>query len=104
MGLNKLGGVECDVTVNVIKSGTGTIHDPKFEVKQNSSLFHIIKVLFKNYSKGQGYYIVAGGASAYHTIAHINEAIRNKCFNASVIDVTDKMGVISLQGPQRLTF
>lgn len=30
--LNDGGGVECDSTVNVIKSGTGDVHDPQFEV------------------------------------------------------------------------
>lgn len=30
--LNDMGGVEADVTVNVIQSGTGEIHNPFFEV------------------------------------------------------------------------
>ena len=31
-GLNRSGGIECDVTVNVLKSGSGQINDPTFEV------------------------------------------------------------------------
>lgn len=43
---------------------------------------------------------MAGGASAYQTFAHIQAAIQEKEFAANVTDVTDKMGVISLQGPE----
>lgn len=45
-----------------------------------------------------GYYCVAGGASAYHTIAHMREAIQEKNFRAKVTDVTNELGVLSLQG------
>lgn len=46
-----------------------------------------------------GYYIVAGGASAYHTISHINEGIRHQGFNVKLSDITQDIGVLSLQGP-----
>lgn len=46
--------------------------------------------------------MVAGGASAYQTYAHIKSAIKQKGYDATVTDVTDKLGVISIQGPQRL--
>lgn len=42
---------------------------------------------------------MAGGASAQQSLAHIAEAIREKGLKATVTDVTDKMGVLSLQGP-----
>lgn len=74
--LNSKGGVEADVTVSAIDRPT----DPLL--------------------KGRGYYIVAGGASANHTLAHIREAIQEKGFKAEVTDFTDKMGVISIQGPK----
>lgn len=45
---------------------------------------------------------MAGGASAYQSLAHIQAAIQEKGFLANVTDVTDNMGVISLQGPERL--
>lgn len=51
------------------------------------------------YIKGRGYYIVAGGASAYQTISHIKESIRDKNFNVALTDVTAEMGVLSIQGP-----
>lgn len=88
--LNDKGGVEADVTIGAIESGSGVaVHDPKL--------------------KGQGYYIVAGGASAFHTYNHLRKAIRDRGFQATVEDVTEQMGVISIQGPnsrkilQRLT-
>lgn len=42
--LNDMGGVEADVTVNVIQSGTGEIHNPFFEVSilQKEAFFKII--------------------------------------------------------------
>lgn len=77
--LNNKGGVEADVTIGAIESGTGAPHDPKL--------------------KGRGYYIVAGGASAFHTYNHLRQAIKEKAFQATVEDVTGEMGVISIQGP-----
>jgi sarcosine dehydrogenase len=45
-----------------------------------------------------GYYCVAGGASAFHTISHMREAIQEKNLRAKVTDVTHELGVLSLQG------
>lgn len=42
---------------------------------------------------------MAGGASAHHTLTHFREAIAEKKFDARVNDVTDQLGVISIQGP-----
>lgn len=69
--LNDRGGVEIDCTVTPIESGVGQLHDPIF--------------------KGRGYYIVAGGASMYHTIAHMRECISEKSLRAKVTDVTEEM-------------
>lgn len=78
--LNNSGGVEADVTISRLNSGSGAPHDPKFE--------------------GQGYYIVAGGASAYYTYTMMADEIRRQGFNCTVRDVTADMGVISIQGPK----
>lgn len=51
--------------------------------------------------QGRGYYIVAGGASSYHTLAHMRQQIAKQNFRAVITDVTDKMGVLSIQGPKR---
>lgn len=71
--------MEADVTISAIESGSGGVHDPKIQ--------------------GRGYYIVAGGASAFHTFNHLRSSIKARGFQASVEDVTGQMGVISIQGP-----
>jgi len=77
--LNDAGGVEADVTISRLASGSGEVYDPKFN--------------------GQGFYIVAGGASAFYTYSSLSAEIRRKGFNASIKDVTADLGVISIQGP-----
>lgn len=54
--------------------------------------------------QGNAYYIVADGAYGNHTLAHINEAVDEKRFNVNVTDLTDKIGIISIQGPNRYLF
>ena len=73
-------GLEANVTISRLQSGSGKLHDPKFE--------------------GQGYYIVAGGASAYYTYISLSSEIRRMGFNARVHDITQELGVISIQGPK----
>ncbi|XP_046984325.1 sarcosine dehydrogenase, mitochondrial [Schistocerca americana] len=77
--LNPHGGVEADVTVSAIETGTGGQADPIL--------------------KGRGFYIISGGVSAYHTWAHMNSIISLKNFKVALTDHTDKMGVLSVQGP-----
>lgn len=67
------------MTISRLVSGSGQLHDPKFE--------------------GQGYYIVAGGASAYYTYSTLLGEMRRKGFNAKLTDITADLGVISIQGP-----
>lgn len=78
--LNKQGGVEADLLVSSINTGTGTQADPVF--------------------KGRGMFIVAGGAIASQTRAHINSVIREKAFRVSITDLSQKIGLLSLQGPK----
>ncbi|XP_031636149.1 sarcosine dehydrogenase, mitochondrial-like, partial [Contarinia nasturtii] len=77
--LNGRGGVEADFNVTILESGDGSIISPKF----NSN----------------GYLITGDGAFTHQILAHINETIAERRFNVSVKDVTDQMGVISIQGP-----
>lgn len=67
------------MTISRLATGSGQVYDPKFE--------------------GQGYYIVAGGASAYYTYSTLQGELRRKGFNAQLTDVTADLGVISIQGP-----
>lgn len=39
--------------------------------------------------------------SSYHTWAHINKIVREKDFNVSVHNVTEQIGILSVQGPNR---
>ncbi|XP_011689604.1 PREDICTED: sarcosine dehydrogenase, mitochondrial [Wasmannia auropunctata] len=77
--LNKKGGVEGDCTVTGLESGSGGVVDPIF--------------------KGKAFYIVSGGMSSYHTWAHISKVIRDKGFHVSVHNVTEQIGILSVQGP-----
>lgn len=79
--LNASGGVEADVTVMPLQQGVGRLVGPIL--------------------KGRGYYIVAGGASSYQTLTHLRREIEKKRFRAVISDVTDKMGILSIQGPKR---
>nr|CAD7572946.1 unnamed protein product [Timema californicum] len=77
--LNSKAGVEGDLTVSAIETGNGGQADPIF--------------------KGRGFYIVAGGASAAHTWAHIHTVLSHEDFKVALTDLTDKMGILSIQGP-----
>ncbi|XP_075228013.1 sarcosine dehydrogenase [Lycorma delicatula] len=78
--LNKQGGVEADLLVSAINTGSGTQANPIF--------------------KGRGMYIVAGGAIASQTRAHINSVIREKSFRVSITDLSHAIGLLSVQGPK----
>lgn len=78
--LNKAGGVEGDLTVSKIDSGAGSACDPEFE--------------------GDGFYIAAGGAAAQQTWCHINTAIQDQRFTCHLVDHTDDMIMLSIQGPR----
>lgn len=44
---------------------------------------------------------VSGGTAAYHTWAHMNKVIQEKGFDVSLHDVTEQIGILSVQGPNR---
>lgn len=78
--LNKHGGIESDLTVTVLDSGDGSVVSPQFE--------------------GRGFYVAVGGGFAEHVRAHMAAAIQDKCFDAQLIDCSEQMGLLSLQGPR----
>jgi len=77
--LNKGAGIEADLTVSIIGSGSGSSADPSFE--------------------GRGFYIAAAGGAAYQNFAHIQSAIQDGGFNVTLEDRSQEMGMLSLQGP-----
>ncbi|XP_047038851.1 sarcosine dehydrogenase, mitochondrial [Helicoverpa zea] len=77
--LNDKGGVEADVTVNILDGGTGQWHEPIF--------------------KGRGYYIVTSGFSANHTLAHLRRIVQTHKLRATITDVSKQLAILSIQGP-----
>lgn len=78
--LNARGGVEGDLTVTVVEPGDGRPHMPKFQ-------------------EDRGFYVAVGGGAAQQGLDHIKKAIEDKQFDVTIIDSTDDMGLLSLQGP-----
>ncbi|XP_043254567.1 sarcosine dehydrogenase, mitochondrial isoform X1 [Colletes gigas] len=77
--LNNAGGVEMDCTVTILEPGSSGIVNPIFKEK--------------------AFYIVSSGISAYHTWVHMNEVIERNGFDVSLHDVTEQIGLLSVQGP-----
>jgi len=59
---------------------------------------NVFLVLF---SQGRGFYIVTNGLSAYHTWAHIHYILSEENFKVGLTDLSEKIGVLSVQGPKR---
>uniref|UniRef100_A0A8C7DZ79 Sarcosine dehydrogenase, mitochondrial n=1 Tax=Naja naja TaxID=35670 RepID=A0A8C7DZ79_NAJNA len=78
--LNKDGGVESDLTVSPIDPGPqGSALAPAFE--------------------GDGYYLAIGGAAAQYNWSHIRTVLQEKHFRCQLIDWSEELGMISIQGP-----
>ncbi|XP_050296720.1 sarcosine dehydrogenase, mitochondrial [Anthonomus grandis grandis] len=82
LSLNSKGGIESDVTVTTLEEGAGTLVGPIL--------------------KGKGYYIVAGGQSGYQTKSHLRKQLFKKNFRSRITEITDRLGILSLQGPKSL--
>lgn len=50
---------------------------------------------------GRGFYLAVGGAIAQHVQSHIEDAMAKHRWRVSLIDHTDDMAMISVQGPNR---
>ncbi|KAJ6637374.1 Sarcosine dehydrogenase, mitochondrial [Pseudolycoriella hygida] len=74
--LNNRGGVESIFTITILDDGDENSIGPKFQ--------------------GQGFYIVAGGPAGTYLSQIGNEISK---FNVHVHDVTEEIGIISVQGP-----
>lgn len=44
---------------------------------------------------------MADGVYANQTLAHINGAIREREFNVRLEDISERFGILSIQGPNR---
>ena len=84
--LNKFGGTESDVTVAKV---------PRVLMNSLES--------FKQAASGDAepLYIACGGAVATSVQYHIQRILEDKQFDAKLIDISSKFGLLSLQGPIR---
>uniref|UniRef100_A0A8B9GP02 Sarcosine dehydrogenase, mitochondrial n=1 Tax=Astyanax mexicanus TaxID=7994 RepID=A0A8B9GP02_ASTMX len=79
--LNKKGGAESDLTVSRLEPGPA--HLP-----------------LTPESNGDVYYLAIGGGVAQHNWSHIQTVLQDECFNCTLTDQSEDMGMISIQGPK----
>ncbi|KAM8796627.1 sarcosine dehydrogenase, mitochondrial [Eudromia elegans] len=78
--LNRRGGVESDLTVSRISPGNpASPLAPAFQ--------------------GDGYYLAVGGAVAQHNWSHISTVLQDLRLQCSLLDCSEELGMLSLQGP-----
>ncbi|XP_032227351.2 sarcosine dehydrogenase, mitochondrial [Nematostella vectensis] len=78
---NKDGGVEADLTVSVLEPGDGsTAALPHFD--------------------GNGFYVAIGGGVGQHSYSHLTNVIAEKGFDVKLEEVTNDLGMLSVQGPK----
>ncbi|XP_077005171.1 sarcosine dehydrogenase, mitochondrial isoform X1 [Tamandua tetradactyla] len=78
--LNHRGGTESDLTVSRLAPGPPIPPlAPAFE--------------------GDGYYLAVGGAVAQHSWSHITTVLQDKGLRCQLIDCSEDLGMISIQGP-----
>jgi len=78
--LNSKAGVEADLTVSILDESSRAPWEPSFN--------------------GRGFYIAASGGSLYHSFSHLQKVIADRGFNAQVINASDDMSLLSIQGPR----
>ncbi|XP_038601368.1 sarcosine dehydrogenase, mitochondrial isoform X2 [Tachyglossus aculeatus] len=82
--LNARGGAESDLTVSSLAPGTqAPLLAPVFE--------------------GDAYYLAVGGAVAQYNWSHITSVLQDQKFQCQLIDYSEELGMISIQGPASRT-
>lgn len=59
---------------------------------------HHIKY-FTCFFLGDGYYLAIGGAIGQHAWGHISDAVYDQKFNVELKDISESVGMLSVQGP-----
>nr|CAG4642302.1 EOG090X014D [Evadne anonyx] len=77
--LNSRAGVEADPTVSFIDESCRASWEPSFN--------------------GKAFYVSVNGDATYHTFAHIKNAIEDGGFKAEIINSSQEMSLLSIQGP-----
>lgn len=50
---------------------------------------------------GDAYYLAVGGAAAQHNWSHINTVLQDQKFQCQLMDSSEDLGMLSIQGPAR---
>ena len=50
---------------------------------------------------GDGYYLAVGGAVAQHNWSHITTVLQDRKFRCQLVDSSEDLGLVSVQGPAR---
>ncbi|KAM9841564.1 sarcosine dehydrogenase, mitochondrial [Aulostomus maculatus] len=79
--LNKRGGAEADLTVSRLESGAANLP-------------------LAPESNGDAYYLAIGGGVAEHNWNHIRTVLQDQGFRCQLMDHSEDMGMISIQGPK----
>uniref|UniRef100_A0A6I8NGA3 Sarcosine dehydrogenase, mitochondrial n=1 Tax=Ornithorhynchus anatinus TaxID=9258 RepID=A0A6I8NGA3_ORNAN len=82
--LNARGGAESDLTVSSLA--------PENQAPQLAPVF-----------EGDGYYLAVGGAVAQYNWSHITSVLQDQKFQCQLIDYSEELGMISIQGPASRT-
>uniref|UniRef100_A0A8C7ZEJ0 Sarcosine dehydrogenase n=1 Tax=Oryzias sinensis TaxID=183150 RepID=A0A8C7ZEJ0_9TELE len=79
--LNKRGGAEADLTVSRLEPGAANLP-------------------LAPESNGDAYYLAIGGGVAEHNWNHIQTVLQDQGFRCQLTDLSEDMGMISVQGPK----
>lgn len=79
--LNKRGGTEADLTVSRLEPGTAALP-------------------LAPHTQGDSYYLAIGGGVAEHNWNHIQTVLQDEGFRCQLLDQSEDMGMISIQGPK----
>lgn len=52
-------------------------------------------------SLGDGFYLAIGGGIGQHSWCHIHNILHDKQYDVKLEDLSEKMGMLSIQGPKR---
>ncbi|OWK10345.1 SARDH [Cervus elaphus hippelaphus] len=105
--LNHRGGTEGDLTVSRLAPGSQASplapafegeRGPEVQQRPDGSLAR--PALSPGASPaGGGYYLAVGGAAAQHSWSHISAALQDRRFRCQLIDSSEDLGLLSVQGP-----
>ncbi|XP_035039805.2 sarcosine dehydrogenase, mitochondrial [Hippoglossus stenolepis] len=79
--LNKRGGAEADLTVSRLEPGAAMLP-------------------LAPESNGDAYYLAIGGGVAEHNWNHIRTVLQDQGFRCQLTDLSEEMGMLSIQGPK----